>query len=163
MPFPTSSTFNDGLNDFGILNFGGTSKLALSGSLYLGNNIHVTYTINDPGGIGTLSGQISGTGALTITGSPTLAGVNTYSGSTTLSPGASVTVTNGQAFGVSALVLDNSGIQASTPLTGANALANRWAIGAGSAAYFNGSNAFQLSGSSSLAAGAESIHVTNPN
>ena len=46
-------------------------------------------------------------------------------------------------------------------LTGSNAMANAWTISAGSAAYFNGANAIQLTASTSLPAGSESIHVTN--
>ena len=71
----------DGQEDFGILNFGGKSNLALSGSLYLGPGpVGVNYYINDPNGIGTLAGQISGTGTVNFSGSPTLSGNNIYAG-----------------------------------------------------------------------------------
>ncbi|MGA2033335.1 MAG: PA14 domain-containing protein, partial [Thermoguttaceae bacterium] len=142
------------------LNFSGASNLELSGSLGLTSG---TCNLNDPATHGTLSGVISGSGGLNITGYPTLTGSNTYSGGTTLNNATNVAIYNNRAFGTGTITFNNGGFQATTtPLTGANAVANPWTIAAGSAAYFNGANAYQLSGSASLATGNESIHVTNP-
>ena len=141
----------------GTLNFGGNSNLALSAPLNLSSG---TYNLNDPGTHGTLSGVISGSGLLNISGFPTLANLNTYSGGTTLNAATNPTITNNQAFGTGLITFNNGGFQASTPLTGASALANTWTIPAGAAAYFNGTNALQLTASTALAAGNESIHVT---
>ena len=57
------------------------------------------------------------------------------------------------------LVFNGGGFQAGMPLSGA--LANAWLISSGSAAYFFGTNAIQLSGSSTIT-GSESIHIPNP-
>ena len=117
-----------------------------------------TYTIIDPAGLSTFSGAISDLGNLTFIGSPTLAGVNSYSGSTIFNANSLPAITNNQAFGTSTLVFNSGGFQASTPLTGP--LSNPWAISAGSAAFFYGTNAIQLSGASTIT-GSESIHIPN--
>ncbi|MGA2035853.1 MAG: autotransporter-associated beta strand repeat-containing protein, partial [Thermoguttaceae bacterium] len=143
------------------LNFSGASNLELSASLSLTSG-GTAYNLNDPATHGTLSGVISGLGGLNITGYPTLKGSNTYSGGTTLNNATNVTINNNRAFGTGTITFNNGGFQATTPLTGGNAVANPWTIAAGSAAYFNGTNAYQLSGSASLATGNESIHVANP-
>ena len=144
------------------LNFGGTFNLELSGSLNLSSG---TYNLNDPGGVGTLSGVISGGGTLNITGNPTLTAVNTYTGKTILNSNTDVTIGNNRAFGTGTITFSSSssdGFQAGTPLIGGNAIANPWAIAKNDAAWFNGANAIQLSGSSSLPSGTESIELTNP-
>ena len=143
------------------MNVGGSAKFTLSGSLDLGSTPLVTYTINDPAGLSTLSGAITDQGNLTFIGSPTLAGVNSYSSGTFFSPNSFPSITNNLAFGTSTLSFSNGGFQATTPLTGANAIANPWVISSGSAAYFFGTNAIQLSAAATLT-GSQSIHITNP-
>ena len=44
------------------------------------------FYINDPNGIGTLSGQISGIATVNFSGSPTLSGNNIYGGKTISAP-----------------------------------------------------------------------------
>ncbi len=144
------------------LNFGGSSNLELSGSLNLSSG---TYNLNDPAGVGTLSGVISGGGTLNITGNPTLTAFNTYTGKTILNSNTDVTIGNNRAFGTGTITFSSSssdGFQAGTPLIGGNAIANPWAIAKNDAAWFNGANAIQLSGSSSLPSGTESLELTNP-
>ena len=151
----------------GTLNFAGNAKLALSAPLGLPTN-GATYNINDPGTVGTLSGVISGPGSLNITGYPTLAGANTYQGTTTFNNNTNATVTNNQALGTGTIIYNNGGFNASTPLTGANAIANPWQITAGQTAYFNGNNGgngqqmpYELSGSTTLPAGNSYIQILN--
>ena len=100
------------------INIGGSSKFAVSGSLSIGSTPLVTYTINDPAGLSTFSGSISGAGNLSFIGSPTLASVNSYSSSTFFNANSFPTITNNQAFGTSTLVFNGGGFQAGTPLSG---------------------------------------------
>ncbi len=153
-----------GANAPPTLNFGGTAMLQLSSSLVLTAS-GTAYNLNDPNVHGTLSGAISGPGLLNITGYPTLSNTNTYTGGTTFNPATNATINNNQAFGSGLLTFNNGGFSASTVLTGSNAIANPWTIPAGSAAYFSGvngtANSFELSGSGSLPAGNETIHIPN--
>ena len=140
------------------LNFGGTANLQLSALVNISSG---TYNLNDPNTHGTLSGVISGPGALNITGNPTLANTNTYTGGTTFNRATAATITNNQGFGPGPLTFNNGGFQSTVALTGSNAIANPWTITAGSAAYLAGGNAIQLTASTSLAAGNNYIHLTN--
>ena len=140
------------------INFTGPGTMNLTAPISL---VSGTYNVNDPNTLATFSGVISGAGALNITGNPTLSNVNTYAGGTTLT-GANVTVNNPQAFGTGTITFNNGGgLNATTPLQGNMAIPNTWAIAANATANFNGANAFQLSGSTTLPAGSESIQITN--
>ncbi len=142
------------------LNFGGSSPLQLTSGLGLNGG---TTTINDPNGVGTLSGVLSGSGALSLSGSPTLSNVNTYTGATKFNSG-EAKIGSGLSLGSGTLIFAGGGFQSTTPLT---AITNPWQISKGSAAYFGasgGPSAIQLSASTSLpSAGTELIHITNPN
>ena len=94
------------------LNFGGSSKLELSGSLNLSSG---TYNLNDPGGVGTLSGVISGGGTLNITGNPTLTGANVYSGPTVLNSNTDATIANNRAFGTGTIIFSRPTTAGSRP------------------------------------------------
>ena len=112
------------------LNFGGSSMLQLSSPLVLSG----TTTINDPGGVGILSGVISGSGLLSLSGSPTLTNANTYSGGTKLNSGEARSPT-ARPSARERSTSTGGGFQADHPLDGA-AITNPWAISKGSAAYF---------------------------
>ena len=99
------------------LNFGGSSMLQLSAPLVLSG----TTTINDPGGVGILSGVISGSGLLSLSGSPTITNANTYSGGTKLNSG-EVVISYDQSFGTGSINFNNGGIEATSLLAGASAL-----------------------------------------
>ncbi len=157
--------------------FVGNNMLTLSAALNLTSG---TYNVNDPAGLATftgpisnsavlnitgsstVSGAISGSGSLGINGNATLSASNSYSGGTTLNSGANATITNNRSFGTGPITFNGGGFNATVPLTGGAAITNAWTISAGSAAYFNGANAVQLTSSTSLAAGSELIHLTNP-
>ena len=143
------------------LNFGGSSMLQLSAPLVLSG----TTTINDPGGVGILSGVISGSGLLSLSGSPTLTNANTYGGGTKLNSG-EVVISYDQSFGTGSINFNNGGIEAASLLAGASALTNAWSISKGSAAYFgasSGTDSIQLTGNAALpASNTEYIHITNP-
>ena len=145
------------------LYFGGSSSLELSSPLVLTGG---TTAINDPGGVGILSGVISGAGTLSLFGNPTLSNSNTYTGGTRLNSG-EVTITNNRGFGTGKITFNGGGFQATTPLAGPTAITNPWQIIVNSAAYFgapSGSDAIQLSAGTLLPAfGTESIYITNPN
>ncbi len=141
---------------------GGSFPLQLSSTLSLSSG---TTTINDPIGLATLSGAISGAGVLALSGSPTLTNINTYSGGTKFNPG-EATITSNLALGSGTITFNGGGFQGTIPLTGDNAVANPWAITSGSAsgAYFSGANAIQLSSSTAMPKNAtEYITLANPN
>ena len=119
-----------------------------------------TYNVNDPNALATFGGVISGAGALNITGNPTLSGVNTYTRRDDpqrrerddhQQPG----LRHGN---------DHLSITAadSTPPPPAGQLPSP-TLGdrRQPTANFNGTNAIQLSGSTTLPAGNESIQITN--
>jgi autotransporter-associated beta strand protein len=143
------------------LNFTGNNNVNLTAPLALPSG-GTTYTVNDPNTRGTLSGVISGPGTLSLNGYPTIAGVNTYTGGTQLNTNSNdaATITNNQAFGAGLITFNNGGFNASTPLTGANAIANPWTIPNNSHAYFFGANAIELS-SPSTVSGTEYIDIPN--
>ena len=87
---------------------------------------------------------------------------NSYSGGTTINSGAYPIVTNAFSLGSGPITFNNGGLQASTAVTGLNALANPWTIPAGDSANFTGTNAIQLSGSTSLT-GTAYVNINNPN
>ena len=155
-----TSTANGGVAR--TLCIGGSFPLQLSSTLSLSSG---TTTINDPIGLATLSGAISGAGVLALSGSPTLTNINTYSGGTKFNPG-EATITSNLALGSGTITFNGGGFQGTIPLTGDNAVANPWAITSGSAsgAYFGGANAIQLSGNNSMPKNAsEYITVGSPN
>ena len=81
-----------------------------------------TTTISDPGGVGTLSGLISGSGGLTLSGSigsrtftgPALTDANTYTGLTTLNSG-EATISNNRGLGTGTITFNGGGFQVTAP------------------------------------------------
>ena len=139
-----------GTSSGGTLNFGGNANLTLSGSLNLGSG---TYYVNDPAGVGTLSGLISGSGALSITGNPTLSAANTYSGGTTFNNATNAAITNNRAFGTGTITFNNGGFSATVPLTGGNALSNPYTWTNNQGMYINGAQSIELSGPGTISGG----------
>jgi autotransporter-associated beta strand protein len=129
------------------INIGGSAPIEFNQPLSL-PIAGAAYTITDPNapnvGYGIFSGVISGQGGLNLNGYPTLANSNTYSGGTTFNGNTNVTITNNQAFGSQALLLDNGGFQATVPLTGALAVTNAWSVPNGQTGYFNGTNTIEM-------------------
>ena len=153
------------------LNIGGTSALQLSGSLAFVSSKTNNYIINDPSGMLTLSGSLSGAGALTLIGSPTISVLGSsnsgYTGVMTLGNGSgitSVTIGSPYALGKGTLSFNGGGLEASTPLTGSNAVPNSWGIVPTTTsniltADFGGSNPLELSGPAALLSGSYYLAV----
>ena len=132
-----------------------------------------TLTMVSPMNTGTYAPAAAGSVILSSTYSGPLANLAPASGGTLVinnnaTPG-TLNVSGGVYLGTSnaflgpvSLSFNGGTIASTTVLTGTNAVADPWTIVAGSAASFGGGNAIQLAASTSLPAGSESIHVTNP-
>ena len=144
------------------LNFGGLANLQLSASLSLPSN-GTTYNLNDPATHGTLSGVISGSGALNITGNPTITGANTYTGGTTFNNATNVTINNNQVFGSGQLTFNNGGFQSNVMLTSINgtAIANPYTWNNNQGMYFNGAQSIELSGPGTIATSTSGNIIVN--
>ncbi len=96
-----------------------SAALALTGTVSLGSS---TATLNGSGNT-SLSGNISGTGALVQsgTGGTTLSGTNTYSGGTTLSAG-NLTVNNASGLGTGAVAISGGTLSSTNATTVGNIL-----------------------------------------
>ena len=137
--------------------------LTLSGNIYLSNTNTTGLTMTFGGNGSTLvSGTIANyngsgvAGGLTTSGSgtTTLSASNSYSGTTTIGSTSTLIAGNKAAFGTGQLTLTSlatgpgATLQASTPLTGANAIANNWGLTTvtGGTATISGTNSMELSG-----------------
>ena len=112
--------------------------------------------------MGTLSGAISGSGALNITGNPTLSATNTYQGGTTLNNATNPAVTNNRAFGTGTITFNNGGFNATIPLTGGNALSNPYTWANNQGMYINGAQSIELSGPGTISGGTTGNINVNP-
>ena len=140
----------------------GTVTAGNNGTLTVLNAVSGGYFAPAATGTVVLGGSYSGLlGNLAPASGGTLV-VNTNVSSGTLNVvGGAFVAANSLSFGPATLLFSGGSLGAATALTGSNAIANSWTIPAGSAAYFNGNNALELSASTSLAVGSENIHLTS--
>ncbi len=144
------------------LYIGGGSNLQLSSSLVLATS-GTTYYLNDPNTHLTLSGAISGPGALNVTGFPTFTNTNTYSGGTTFNGATGVSINNNSAFGSGPFTFNNGGFQSTVALTGSNAVANNYSWTNNQGLYINAGQAVELSGSATIPSGTTGNIEVAPN
>jgi len=150
----------------------GGAALTISGTTFLqettGNTAGRTLTVsgganttfNGPIVNGGNTGLLAGSFTITSTGTTTLNGANTYTGVTTGSAG-TVVLGSGAAFGTSSLSLSGATIQASTDLSGTNALTTTSVVLSATNTTVSGANSITIGGNSSGFIGADTTLTNN--